>query len=160
MLKARGCSCKKNKQTELKRATSKAYKELLKDATKQPELIRSMLEARKEHKDEFMEGFLEDKDKQAKAAETFNAIEENIALEVDKDQSYELAIDNKLKEREARWEKYLELQQRLDKGEKITEEDYRFIKNYKTTNQFKSKQFMTNNFDNEGKVIINENQEY
>lgn len=150
----------KGKQKQLKAITNKAYKEMLKDATRQPELIKAMFESRKESKDEFIEEYLEDRDKQAKVAETFNTIEAEIALKVNKDTTYELAIDNKLQEREKRWERYLELQQRLDKGEELTGEEQRFLDNYKTTEQYKSKKFMSENFDKQGKVIINEQKEY
>lgn len=123
----------KGKQKELKQATSKAYKELLKDATKQPELIRSMFEAKKTVEDEFMEEFLLDKDKQAKTAETFATVQANLATS-----NFDYKQENAEKQLEeqkanARFEKALLIEQKLEQGNEVSEKDLRFYENYKET---------------------------
>ncbi|MFL1781403.1 IS3 family transposase domain protein [Candidatus Hepatincolaceae symbiont of Richtersius coronifer] len=132
----------KRKQTELMSATKVAYKQMVKGATSQKELIKDMLQVRNEE-DNYIKGIVDSKTKQAKVKETFELIEAAIASKGGA-QLYEVDKDKEQREQEAtnRYTRAKDLERQLGLGLMIPPKQEEWLKNYQETSEYSSKKFM------------------
>ncbi len=133
----------KRKQNELMSATKQAYKQMIKGATSQNELIKDMLKVRNED-DEYIKAMVEEKTKQAKVKETFELIEAEIASKSNEEVLYATDAQKEQREKEAteRYEKAKDLERQLSLGLMIAPKQEEWLKNYQDTSEYSSKRFM------------------